>query len=186
MSLELALKFTLQFEGGYVNDPDDPGGKTNYGITEATFNLAKKEGLVKSRSVEELTKEEAEKIYEEMYFKPLRCHEMPSWVAVMVFDTAVNQGLAVAGRLLQKALRDVGFNVVVDGQVGNKTIETVKKLEGSGREEQFIVWFSTYRALRYLEVITKNHKLVKFAKGWYRRTFAMQEYALSLLREKNG
>lgn len=180
MSLELALKFTLQFEGGYVNDPDDPGGKTNYGVTEAVFNMAKKQGIVKSRSVEGLTKEEAERVYEELYFKPIRCHEMPSWVAVMVFDTAVNQGLAIAGKILQRALKDVGFNVVVDGKVGDKTIEVIKRLEGSGREKQFIVWFATYRALRYLEVITKNDKLIKFAKGWFRRVSAMQEYAQSL------
>lgn len=183
MSLELALKFTLPFEGGYSYDKDDPGGETKYGIDTPTFDMAKSKGLVKSQTVKDLTLEEAQKIYEELYYKPAKCDEMPAWLAVMVFDTAVNQGIGTAIRLLQQALNKFGADLTVDGEIGAETLGAIKK--AIDKPKDLITWFCTFRALRYVFIITANKRLEKFAPGWFRRTLALQLYAFDLLNN-NG
>ncbi len=83
-NLEKALAFSLKWEGKYVNDPDDPGGETNYGISKRAHP---------NEDIKNLTLERVTKIYEEEYWNPAGCGGLELPLAVCVFDSAVNHGV---------------------------------------------------------------------------------------------
>lgn len=184
------LPFTLKWEGGYVDDKDDPGGKTKYGITQATFELARKKGIVSKKDVSEIEKKDAEMIYRKLYWEPLGCDEMPLWVAVLVFDTAVNQGHKWGILHLQKTLTGIHRYVTVfryvleeDGVIGDKTLSALRDFTARAQSQaidEFIRLYCVHRDLRYLEIVVNNPRLMKFAQGWFMRTSALQDYAQSL------
>ena len=108
-------------EGGFVNDPDDPGGATNFGVTIHTLRRLRPGEKVGVDEVRRLTREEAIEIYLEHYFKGPRIAELPEPLWPTVFDMQVNAG-ANAVRILQRLLRDMGLEVAVDGLIGPQTI----------------------------------------------------------------
>lgn len=112
-------------EGGYVNDPDDPGGATKYGVTIGTMRRLRRDldgdGQVTARDVQALTRDEAEEIFIEHYFRRPRIAELPEPVQASVFDMQVNAG-ANAVRILQKLLTDMGLPCVADGVIGPVTL----------------------------------------------------------------
>lgn len=98
-----ALALILSLEGGCVDQPDDPGGATCYGITQATYNAWQRSRGLPERAVTEITRDEVETIYWELYWVPA---EAPKWVerghpgiALYLFDAAVNHGVAGMRRL---------------------------------------------------------------------------------------
>lgn len=115
-----ALDHVLQWEGGYVDHPDDPGGATNFGITLATLQGWRGRSVTKA-DVKALTKAEAGEIYKARYWDSCRCDELPEGVGAIVFDAAVNHGAGRAARLLQEAL-----NVTADGQIGPVTLAAAR------------------------------------------------------------
>ena len=78
-----ALKFVLKWEGGYSNDPNDPGGETKYGISKRSYP---------ELDISKLTLKQAKKIYYENYWLKTGCDELPYPFNIVVFDTAVNMG----------------------------------------------------------------------------------------------
>jgi len=112
-------------EGGYVNDPDDPGGVTKYGVTLATmqrlgFDLTG-DGQVSEADVRALTPEQAAEVFVQHYFHAARLGELPAPLQASVFDMYVNSG-ANAVRILQRLLNDMGHDLVVDGVLGPLTV----------------------------------------------------------------
>lgn len=111
-------------EGGYVNDPDDPGGATNHGVTLATMRRLgidlDGDGRVGASDVKRLTRARAEQIFVEEYFRKPGLGLLPQAVQASVFDMYVNAG-AEAVRLLQRLLNDMGYAVAVDGVIGPQT-----------------------------------------------------------------
>lgn len=112
-------------EGGYVNDPDDPGGATNYGVTLATLQrlgLDKTgDGRVDVADVKALTRADAQRIFVEHYFRKPRLAELPGSVQASVFDMYVNAGTN-AVKILQRLCTRMGFAASDDGLVGPRTI----------------------------------------------------------------
>ena len=112
-------------EGGYVNDPDDPGGATKYGVTLGTMKRLgldlNRDGVVSERDVKLLTPEKATEIYVKHYFEGPRLNELPQAVQASVFDMQVNAG-GNAIRILQQLLVSMGHAVSVDGALGPQTI----------------------------------------------------------------
>ena len=98
-----ALGFVLKWEGGYVNNPNDKGGKTNKGITQYTYNAWLKEKKQQLRDVKNITNDEVEKIYYENYWLKAKCDKMSPKFALLAFDTAVNMGLARVKQFLKVA-----------------------------------------------------------------------------------
>ncbi|RBW56065.1 holin-associated N-acetylmuramidase [Ruegeria sp. A3M17] len=111
-------------EGGFVDDPDDPGGATNYGVTVHTMQRLgldfSGDGVVDQTDVRRLSKAQAIDIFVRHYFELPRLRLLPKMVQPSVFDMYVNAG-AQAVRILQRLLREMGFDVVVDGVVGPQT-----------------------------------------------------------------
>ena len=116
-------------EGGYVNDPDDPGGATNYGVTIHTMRRLgldlTHDGQVTEADVRVLTRAHAVSIFVEHYFRGPRIDRLPQPLQASVFDMYVNAG-AHAVKILQRLLCDMRIVVQVDGVIGPKTIAAAK------------------------------------------------------------
>ncbi|ODM42142.1 holin-associated N-acetylmuramidase [Cereibacter johrii] len=112
-------------EGGFVEDPDDPGGATNRGVTLATLRRlgfdTTGDGKVQVEDVRALTQAQAEAIFIDHYFRRPGLANLPEALQPGVFDMYVNAG-STAVRLLQKLLSDMGFPCAADGIVGPQTI----------------------------------------------------------------
>ena len=112
-------------EGGFVNDPDDPGGATNFGVTLGTMRRLgidlTKDGVVDIKDVRALTSEQAVDIYVEYYFTRPRIAQLPPVVKASVFDMYVNAGTG-AVKILQRLLTQMGFRCTDDGVIGAGTI----------------------------------------------------------------
>jgi lysozyme family protein len=115
MSFEACLPVILASEGGFVDDPHDPGGATNLGITLATLSswVGRTASIV---DVEVLTPAAVAPIYQARYWNPSHACDCPAGVDLMVFDEAVNQGVGRAVASLQAAL-----GVTADGAFGPAT-----------------------------------------------------------------
>lgn len=116
-------------EGGYVNDPDDPGGATNHGVTIHTMRRLgldlDGDGSVTADDVRRLTRAQAVQIFVEHYYTRPRIAELPESIRASVFDMYVNAG-ANAVKILQRLLGQMGFKVAVDGAIGPQTIAAAK------------------------------------------------------------
>jgi len=108
-------------EGGFVNDPADPGGATNYGVTIHTLRRLRPGQRVGVDEVRALTRDEAIGIYIEHYFTRPRINALPEPLWPSVFDMYVNAG-ANAVRILQRLLCQMDLPVTVDGLIGPQTI----------------------------------------------------------------
>lgn len=121
-------------EGGFVNDPDDPGGATNYGVTIGTMRRLGKDlnrdGRVDMVDVRALTAAQATQIFIEHYFQRPRLAELPSAVQTSVFDMYVNAGTN-AVKILQRLVGRMGFATTADGIVGPKTIAAARAAAGA-------------------------------------------------------
>jgi uncharacterized protein (TIGR02594 family) len=161
-TFEKALQHVLAMEGGYTNDPADPGGPTNQGITledYAGHTRTPVTAATRSRLVAELKSiapEVVRDIYRGCYWTPSRAGAMPAALALMHFDTAVNQGLGTAARLLQRALA-----VEPDGVVGSETLRAAVLADVGQTLEQYAL----LRRERYRQL----HHFPRFGRGWLRR-----------------
>lgn len=112
-------------EGGFVNDRDDPGGATKYGVTIGTMKRLgldlNGDGQVNVADVRALTREQAKAIFLKEYFEKPRISELPEALQASVFDMAVNSGKASV-EILQRLLTQMGFSTGVDGVIGPQTI----------------------------------------------------------------
>ncbi|MBT0956474.1 peptidoglycan-binding protein [Alphaproteobacteria bacterium KMM 3653] len=128
--VETIAKEIVAREGGYVNDPDDPGGATNHGVTIGTMRRLgmdlNGDGKVTSQDVRQLSQAQALEIFIEHYFARPRIAALPKVLHASVFDMYVNAGSG-AVRILQQLLRDMGEDVSVDGVIGPQTIAAAKR-----------------------------------------------------------
>lgn len=112
-------------EGGYVNDPDDPGGATKYGVTIHTMRSLgidlTGDGRTSEADVRRLTRDQARDIYVEHYFRRPGLADLPEALQATVFDMYVNAG-SNAVRILQRLLNDMGEALTVDGALGPLTL----------------------------------------------------------------
>lgn len=112
-------------EGGFVNDPADPGGATNFGVTIHTMRRLgldlTGDGQVDEGDVRALTREQAVEIFLDHYFHRPGLAALPEVLQPSVFDMQVNAG-ANAVRLLQRLLVDMGYDLDVDGAIGPQTL----------------------------------------------------------------
>tara|TARA_R110002049_G_scaffold42095_3_gene125914 strand:- start:824 stop:1435 length:612 start_codon:yes stop_codon:yes gene_type:complete len=116
-------------EGGYVNDPDDPGGATNFGVTIQTMRRLgldlDRDGSITSEDVRRLTRGQAIEIFLEHYFTRPLIAELPEGLHATVFDMYVNAG-ANAVKILQQLLVDMGYTVAVDGALGPQSLAAAR------------------------------------------------------------
>ena len=162
---ERALPKILIHEGGFVNHPKDPGGATNFGITQNTYNnwLRSKGG--QQRSVRQITQEEVSAIYREGYWDSVRADSLPEGVAYCVFDAAVNSGPGRAVRWLQSVI-----GAKVDGVVGNETLTKAQEMDSHNL-------INGYCDMR-LAFMKRLPHWSTFGRGWSRRVSEVRRQAL--------
>ena len=141
-----ALPLILRYEAGYVDDPSDPGGATNRGITQAVYDDWSRENALQPRPVREILEHEVEAIYYERYWKAGGCGEMPECVGIVHFDCCVNCGVDAANRILQRAA-----GVPDDGIVGPVTLAAVRQIE-----KELLVNEMLWERIAYCRKITSD------------------------------
>lgn len=121
-------------EGGYVNDPDDPGGATNFGVTIGTMRSLGLDldgnGRVEAADLRKLDRARAAQIYIEHYFRKPGLDRLPQALQASVFDMQVNAG-ANAVKILQRLVARMGFTCADDGIVGPRTEAAVRAAAGA-------------------------------------------------------
>jgi len=165
------LPTLLRFEGGYVNDPKDPGGPTNMGITLKTFQgLGPSVGFTDTslEALKRLSKEDAGRLYKLKYWDAVGADAIPLQpLAEMLVDFHVNAG-GHAIRELQELLVERGAAIKPDGAWGPLTAQALKRIDPT----------TAYRALRerriayYERLVARQPDLGKFLKGWLNRVNA--------------
>lgn len=177
-------------EGGYVNDPDDPGGATNYGVTIHTMRRLgldlDGDGGVTAQDVQRLSRAKAVEIYVEHYFRRPRIAELPESIQASVFDMYVNAG-GNAVKILQRLLCQMGWKVSVDGAIGPQTIAAAKAAAAEA-PEHFADAYGIARRNYYYAIGDRRPASRKYARrrdggkgGWIARAeaFISPKYHLS-------
>ena len=170
-----SLPFVFRSEGGYVNDPRDPGGETNYGISQrffCTIDYVNPEGI-RILSVKDLSKDDCIRIYKTYWWDDQRYNEFTNQLlATKLFDTAVNIGKMPCARILQRSCNKLLSPhvqlLVVDGVIGDNTIQTANRLNGY----QIVVNIRDYLINYYLDLIENNPRLEVYKKGWLKRAIS--------------
>ena len=147
------IEVVLQHEGGYVNDPDDMGGETKYGITKRFYPDV---------DIKNLTIEQATNIYRKDYWDKNRVETLPQELWHIFFDMCVNMGRGTAVKILQRAANGKGRGIDVDGGMGPATIKALKGVE--------VERVRAYRVKYYADLVTRKPDLEKFYFGWFRRS----------------
>lgn len=146
-----SIKFVLEQEGGYTNDPNDAGGETNFGICKRDFP---------DLDIRNLTQAAAEQIYITQYWQECQCDGLPWPLDICVFDTAVNEGTRPAKRILQGAL-----SVNVDGIIGDATIAAAFKADPATIAKRYLM----HRLTAYTRIILAKPNDIVFANTWHKR-----------------
>ena len=107
MSLANALSFSLKWEGGYSNDPVDPGGATYKGVIQRTYDAYRDSKKLPRQDVRKLAQNELEDLYKTRYYDACGCDKLPEHMEVVVLDTAINMGPGVAKDFLAKSGNDM-------------------------------------------------------------------------------
>jgi len=168
-NFEKCLAKMLAHEGGYVNHPQDPGGRTNLGVTQRVWE----EWVgheVDEKQMRALTPETVAPLYKRKYWDAVRADELVAGVDYCVFDVAVNSGPGRAVKFLQSSV-----GVTADGGFGPATMAAVEKAE-----EDPARLVELYCAKR-LEFLQSLKTFETFGKGWSRRVAEVKEEALKML-----
>lgn len=148
MNFEQAVNYVLTSEGGYVNNPNDAGGETKYGISKRAFP---------GEDIKNLTVARAKFLYKTHYWDLVRADELPSKLRYTVFDFAVNAGVPTAIKTLQRA-----GGSKRDGIIGKNTIASAQKVTPD--------LFAEMRIRHYTGIVKAKPKQIEFLDGWNIRT----------------
>ena len=182
-------------EGGYVNDPDDPGGATSFGVTIHTMRRLgldlDRDGSITSADVRRLTRDQAIQIFIEHYFHRPLIAELPSPLQATVFDMYVNAG-GNAVKILQRMPVEMGCAVVADGALGPRTLAAVRAAYRA-QPDNIGDAYGIARRNYYLRLADRRVASRKFAHtqaggkgGWIKRAeeFIAPEYHLTAAQFK--
>lgn len=171
-------------EGGFVNDPDDPGGATNFGVTIHTLRALR--GTATAADVKTLTEAEAIAIFKDQYFKRPKIDQLPAALQATVYDMQVNAG-GNAIKILQRLAAEFGVKLAVDGVLGPKSIGAIEGVH-SKAGTQFVDAYGIARRNYYFRIGDRRPASRKYCVtrrggkgGWITRAeeFIRAQYHLS-------
>lgn len=170
-----AIPHVLAHEGGFVNDPKDPGGATNYGIslrwlsTQGLLGDFDADGDVDADDIRKMTRAQATEIYRTKWWNAYGYGSIDSQaVATKVFDLSVNMGPKQAHKLLQRALNRLGQPLTADGILGPKTLRATNQ----AKEHVLLAHLRDEAGNFYTDLANRRPELSKFLRGWLRRAMA--------------
>jgi lysozyme family protein len=147
MNFDEAFELLIGHEGGYVNNPNDPGGETKYGISRRQYP---------GEDIANMTLERAKTIAKRDFWGPAGCDVVPDAVKFDLFDTAFNSGVTTAIKLLQRAASSLE-----DGKLGNYTLINVQSMD----PERLLARFNGHR----LDLLNNLPTWPQFGRGWTQR-----------------
>jgi lysozyme family protein len=157
-----SLANVLQSEGGFSNDPKDPGGATNKGITQAVYDSYRSCNTQPLQSVRFISDAEVRAIYRANYWDAAKCDQLPAGVSYIVFDGSVNSGVSQSSKWLQRAL-----GVDDDGQIGPKTLSAAAAVA----DKRKLIDAICDERLKFLQALpTWSH----FGNGWKSRVASVR------------
>jgi lysozyme family protein len=157
----------LKNEGGYVDNPADPGGATNLGCTKATWEAWVGHPVTKD-DIKALTPNDVMPLYKAKYWDTIKGDDLPEGVDYAVFDYAINSGPSRAAKALQSVL-----SVTVDGQIGAATL---RALETSNPRE--VATAVCEARLAFLQSLSTY---ATFGKGWSRRVSEVETVSFNMV-----
>jgi lysozyme family protein len=166
-NFEQCLALILKHEGGYVNNPKDPGGRTNLGVTQKVWE----EWVghpVDEAAMRALTPSDVAPLYKKNYWDKIKGDDLPAGVDYACFDLAVNSGVGRAAKILQQA---VGANP--DGAIGPASLDAVEK--ANPRDVATEICDLRLKFLQSLPIFAT------FGKGWTRRVSEVEETAFKMV-----
>lgn len=165
----------LKAEGGYVNNPNDPGGETNHGIT---VKVARAYGY--TGAMKDMPQSVAREIYYKIYIVEPgfdKIGMLSQIIAGELIDTGVNMGTKVAAQFLQRCLNAFNLqgsiypDLVVDGDIGNATIQALRAYMTHRKADAVPVLLSALNCLqgaRYIEIVESRQNSENFVFGWFK------------------
>jgi len=168
----------IRREGGYVNDPDDPGGATKYGVTLGTMQRLgidlTGDGRINAGDVRALSREQAADIFKKQYFEAPKIGMLPEALQPGVYDMYVNAG-SNAVKILQRLLGEFGFPTLADGAIGPNTARMATQAFEAA-PDYLVDAYGIARRNYYYDLAENRPTLRKFARrrdggkgGWITR-----------------
>lgn len=158
-----SLPSVLAYEGGKVDNPKDPGGRTNQGVTQKVYDSYRRSAKKPTQDVYKMTAAERDAIYKRQYWDVVQGDKLPAGVDFVVFDGAVNSGPSQSVKWLQRSI-----GVTADGILGLITLDAVARIDDIdelvdqivNRREDFLRSLKTFKT---------------FGKGWISRTTKVRQ-----------
>ncbi|MDP5146005.1 hypothetical protein ORI98_06095 [Shewanella sp. ULN5] len=166
----------IEREGGYVNDPTDRGGETNYGIT---INVARDYGY--KGEMRDLPYELAFKIYQDRFWAPLKLDDISAIsedLTEQLFDFGVNSGVGTATKQLQTLLNVLNNqqtlypDLVIDGALGSRTLLALQQYVAHRKLQGMLVLVEAVRGKRIafcVDIAANDERQEKYSFGWLKR-----------------
>ena len=158
---EKAVNHLLELEGGFVNDPDDRGGATNYGVSLRYLRLTQPDA--NCDTIRNLTKADAIHLYYTDWWKRYRLDEVHPAASSKLLEVLVHMGPRAGARVVQSACVSLGEELKTDGYLGSLSIGSINKL-AKRHPRCFLMSFSIEQ-IRYYNLLKKP----KFLSGWINR-----------------
>lgn len=155
-----AVEVVLRHEGGFVDDPADPGGVTKYGISQRSYP---------DLDIRNLAREQAIAIYRRDWWDRYGYGRISDpGVATKVLDMAVHMGPQTAHRILQQALIWIGHRVTLDGVIGPETIAATN----AAKPVRLLDALRYLSAMHYYQIVRHNRAMERFLVGWLARAYS--------------
>lgn len=164
---EKSLKAVLVHEGGYVNNPKDPGGMTNLGCTKTVWESWVGHP-VDEKTMRGLTPADVAPLYKQKYWDKVNGDDLPAGVDYVVFDCAINSGTGRATKFLQECV-----DVTADGAIGSGTMAAVKAMPPADLVKKF-----SEKRLAFLQSLPTWGT---FGKGWGSRVAEVEDVGLKMV-----
>ena len=175
VDFDRSLAFVLKMEGGYVNDPVDSGGATNFGVTTKNYDKWRADQGLGVLPVNLISVDEVRVIYRTQYWQKARCDDLPWPVCLAHFDGLVQHRPRVASEVLQRATNYVAREPLrIDGMVGPMTLEAARRQDPKMLVRSLVI----ERLFVYSKILERNRTQVKFLKLWRPRMQKLIKAAL--------
>ena len=169
-----AIKYLLQVEGGFVNNPLDSGGPTCWGVTARQLSLFRNRPVTEA-DIANLGADEATRLYKALYWDTMKLTLINDRrIALVLFDQAVNRGVYSAAFQAQTVLNALGAQVSTDGILGMKTAQVLNLVD----PESFSLRYIQASQLFYAGLCVKNPSQLLFLRGWLARTHTLERAVL--------
>jgi lysozyme family protein len=154
-----AFDYVMMHEGGYSNDHNDAGGETKFGISKRSYPQL---------NIKDLTRDQTRQIYFVDFWQKGKYEKIEDEnIAMKLFDLAVHTGIPQASRLIQRALRAAGTQVVEDGIIGPITLKAINEADST----DLLAALKSEAAGYYRLIANANPSQQKFIDGWLRRAY---------------